>query len=78
VECCKYVTGTEWVSGGNDGSLQLWSQTKKRPIHVVRGAHGSGPAGGAWAAGRCVAAPAAAALALRLLLLRCKAMRRWF
>jgi len=40
VEAVAHVSGTEWVSGGADGTVALWSQTKKRPVHVVRGAHG--------------------------------------
>lgn len=40
VDCCKYITGTEWVTGSSDGTLALWSQTKKRPTSVLRKAHG--------------------------------------
>lgn len=40
VECCKYVTGTDWVSGSSTGGLQLWNQMKKRPVCHVREAHG--------------------------------------
>lgn len=40
VDCCKYITGTEWVTGASDGSLAMWSQTKKRPTSVLRKAHG--------------------------------------
>ena len=43
VECCAYVTGTEWVTGSSDGALALWSQLKKKPVAVVRGAHNAGP-----------------------------------
>lgn len=43
VECCAYVTGTEWVTGSSDGALALWSQLKKKPVAVVRGAHHAGP-----------------------------------
>lgn len=32
--------GTEWVTGASDGSLAMWSQTKKRPTSVLRKAHG--------------------------------------
>ena len=34
------VAGTEWVTGASDGSLAMWSQTKKRPTSVLRKAHG--------------------------------------
>lgn len=39
LDCCKYITGTEWVTGASDGSLAVWSQTKKRPTSVLRRAH---------------------------------------
>lgn len=41
-DCAKYVTGTDWLTGTCDGTLQLWSQMKKKPAAVVRGAHGPG------------------------------------
>jgi ribosomal RNA-processing protein 9 len=45
LESVAHVSGTEWVSGGADGTVALWSQTKKRPVHVVKGAHGGGGGG---------------------------------
>lgn len=39
VDCVRYITGTQWVSGASDGSLAVWSQMKKRPVSVVCGAH---------------------------------------
>jgi ribosomal RNA-processing protein 9 len=60
VECCKYITGTEWISGGNDGSVALWAQTKKRPVQVVRNAHGSSEAAGEAAAASAPAGEAGA------------------
>ena len=50
VDCVRYITGTQWVSGASDGSLAVWSQMKKRPVSVIRGAHAS-PSNGAAAAG---------------------------
>lgn len=35
----RYVTGTEWLSGNYDGSVALWSQLKKKPVHIMRKAH---------------------------------------
>jgi len=66
LDCCRYITGTEWLSGANDGSLQVWSQLKKKPVAMVRGAHGGGGGGGqqdaaAGEEGAAVAAAAAAA-----------------
>eukprot|EP00201_Polytomella_parva_P003859 CAMPEP_0175072908 /NCGR_PEP_ID=MMETSP0052_2-20121109/20211_1 /TAXON_ID=51329 ORGANISM="Polytomella parva, Strain SAG 63-3" /NCGR_SAMPLE_ID=MMETSP0052_2 /ASSEMBLY_ACC=CAM_ASM_000194 /LENGTH=410 /DNA_ID=CAMNT_0016340545 /DNA_START=20 /DNA_END=1248 /DNA_ORIENTATION=+ len=43
VDCCKYVTATEWISGGTDGVVHLWSQMKKRPVYTVRDAHNGLP-----------------------------------
>ena len=42
VQCHCHVgrVGTEWVTGASDGSLAMWSQTKKRPTSVLRKAHG--------------------------------------
>ncbi|KAG2439576.1 hypothetical protein HXX76_004928 [Chlamydomonas incerta] len=40
LDCVRFVTGSEWVSGGCDGGLHLWSNLKKKPVFVARGAHG--------------------------------------
>jgi ribosomal RNA-processing protein 9 len=50
IDAVRYVTGTQWLSGGADGSLALWSQMKKRPMSVVRGAHCRSSSEGAGAA----------------------------
>lgn len=40
VSClCRFVTGTEWVTGASDGSLALWTQFKKKPVQVIADAH---------------------------------------
>ena len=38
-DCCAPAAGTEWVTGGSDGTLAYWTQTKKKPISMVREAH---------------------------------------
>lgn len=43
MDSCAYLTGTEWVTGSSDGSVAVWSQLKKKPVAVVRGAHYAGP-----------------------------------
>jgi len=53
-DAVAHVSPTEWVSGGPDGGVALWSQLKKRPAAVVRRAH----AGGGGAAAAAVVAPA--------------------
>lgn len=42
MDCAAYLTGTEWVTGSSDGSVAVWSQLKKKPVAVVRGAHYAG------------------------------------
>eukprot|EP00475_Leptophrys_vorax_P045340 TRINITY_DN937_c0_g1_i1.p1 TRINITY_DN937_c0_g1~~TRINITY_DN937_c0_g1_i1.p1 ORF type:complete len:138 (-),score=37.45 TRINITY_DN937_c0_g1_i1:34-447(-) len=36
------VDQMSFLSGGQDGILNLWSKNKKRPVHQVRDAHGAG------------------------------------
>ncbi len=48
---CRYVTGTEWVTGSNDGLLALWSQLKKKPAWRVHDAHRETPESPAVGAG---------------------------
>ncbi|KAK4691331.1 ribosomal RNA-processing protein 9, partial [Phenoliferia sp. Uapishka_3] len=40
VDCVAMVDDTTFVSGGDSGSLCLWSITKKKPISTVQLAHG--------------------------------------
>ena len=39
IESVAYVSGGEWVSGGTDGALCLWSSQRKKPAAVVAHAH---------------------------------------
>ena len=32
LDAVRYVTGTEWLSGGADGSLALWRHAALRPL----------------------------------------------
>lgn len=41
-ECARFISQGEVVSGGNDGTLQVWNQLRKKPLSVVRSAHGPG------------------------------------
>jgi hypothetical protein len=45
IECCRYLTGSEWVTGSNGGMLELWSSMKKKPMQRLFGAHGAGALG---------------------------------
>lgn len=40
MDCIRFVTSNEWITGGCDGSVHLWAATKKKPVWVARGAHG--------------------------------------
>lgn len=39
IEDCAYINGSEWVSGSADGSVQLWNNTRKKPVCSIRDAH---------------------------------------
>jgi ribosomal RNA-processing protein 9 len=39
MDCVKMVNDEFYVTGGDDGSLSLWSNARKKPVHVVHGAH---------------------------------------
>ncbi|KAL4451525.1 hypothetical protein ABPG75_007187 [Micractinium tetrahymenae] len=51
IECCRYLTGSEWLTGSADGSVSLWSSTKKKPAFTMRGAHADPAADGEEAEG---------------------------
>ncbi|KAI3437620.1 hypothetical protein D9Q98_000072 [Chlorella vulgaris] len=51
IECCRYLAGNEWMTGSADGSLSLWSATKKKPMSTLRGAHADPNADGEGAEG---------------------------
>lgn len=40
MDCVKMVNDEFYVTGGDDGSLSLWSNARKKPVHVVANAHG--------------------------------------
>lgn len=42
MDCVKMVTDEYYVTGGDDGSLSLWFNGRKKPVHVVSHAHGAG------------------------------------
>ncbi|OMO83274.1 hypothetical protein CCACVL1_11469 [Corchorus capsularis] len=45
LECCCFVNHDEFLSGSDDGSIQLWSATRKKPVYIVKNAHALLPAG---------------------------------
>ncbi|KAH7301497.1 hypothetical protein KP509_23G029700 [Ceratopteris richardii] len=40
MECCCFINNAEFLSGADDGSVSLWNFMKKKPITVIRDAHG--------------------------------------
>jgi ribosomal RNA-processing protein 9 len=42
MDCVKMVNDEYYVTGGDDGSLSLWFNGRKKPVYVVRDAHGAG------------------------------------
>ena len=43
IESCAFSRGGEWVSGDASGALALWNVGRKKPVHVVPGAHAATP-----------------------------------
>lgn len=42
LDCIKMITNEYYVTGGDDGSLTLWSNGRKKPVFVHPNAHGAG------------------------------------
>lgn len=40
-DCCCFISDNEFLSGSDDGSIELWHALKKKPIFIVKNAHGS-------------------------------------
>ncbi|KAL6894600.1 hypothetical protein ACP4OV_008698 [Aristida adscensionis] len=39
LECCSFIDDKEFLSGSDDGSIELWSVMRKKPTHIIRNAH---------------------------------------
>jgi ribosomal RNA-processing protein 9 len=39
LECSCFISDSEFLSGSDDGSLELWSVMRKKPTHIVKNAH---------------------------------------
>lgn len=39
LECCCFINDSEFLSGSDDGSIELWHLLKKKPAHIIRNAH---------------------------------------
>lgn len=43
IDCCTMIDDQLFVTGSDNGSISLWSVSKKKPLHVLREAHGRDP-----------------------------------
>ncbi|KAL2609211.1 hypothetical protein R1flu_027784 [Riccia fluitans] len=41
MDCCCMVSNSEFFSGSDDGSVALWNTLRKKPLVVIKNAHGS-------------------------------------
>lgn len=39
LECCCFINDNEFLSGSDDGSIELWSLMRKKPTHLIKNAH---------------------------------------
>ncbi|ESR62163.1 hypothetical protein CICLE_v10014949mg [Citrus x clementina] len=39
LECCCFISNDEFLSGSDDGSIELWSLLRKKPVYIVKNAH---------------------------------------
>uniref|UniRef100_A0A0E0D3W0 Uncharacterized protein n=2 Tax=Oryza meridionalis TaxID=40149 RepID=A0A0E0D3W0_9ORYZ len=39
LECCCFIDDKEFLTGSDDGSVELWSIMRKKPTHIIRNAH---------------------------------------
>lgn len=41
LECCCFISNSDYLSGSDDGSIELWSMLRKKPVSIVKNAHPS-------------------------------------
>lgn len=39
LECCCFISNDEFLSGSDDGSVELWSLLPKKPAYIVKNVH---------------------------------------
>ncbi|OVA06566.1 WD40 repeat [Macleaya cordata] len=39
LECCCFISNDEFLSGSDDGSVELWNLLRKKPAYIVKNAH---------------------------------------
>jgi ribosomal RNA-processing protein 9 len=42
IDCVSLINEEQFLSGSNDGSLGIWSINKKKPLTILKNAHGLG------------------------------------
>lgn len=41
LECCCFISNQEFLSGSDDGRIEHWNILRKKPVHIIKNAHGS-------------------------------------
>ncbi|XWS35052.1 hypothetical protein CRYUN_Cryun21dG0093100 [Craigia yunnanensis] len=44
LECCCFINNDEFLSGSDDGSIELWSVLRKKPVYIMKNVHALLPA----------------------------------
>ncbi|KAF5752565.1 U3 small nucleolar RNA-interacting protein 2-like [Tripterygium wilfordii] len=39
LECCCFISNDEFLSGSDDGSIELWNVVRKKPVNIIKNAH---------------------------------------
>ncbi|XP_047945189.1 U3 snoRNP-associated protein-like EMB2271 [Salvia hispanica] len=39
LECCCFINNDDFLSGSDDGNVELWNVLRKKPVHIVKNAH---------------------------------------
>ncbi|KAF8037108.1 hypothetical protein BT93_B0123 [Corymbia citriodora subsp. variegata] len=39
LECCCFIGNDEYLTGSDDGSVEIWSMLRKKPVYIVKNAH---------------------------------------
>ncbi|KAL5771871.1 hypothetical protein ACOSP7_011480 [Xanthoceras sorbifolium] len=39
LECCCFISNDEFLTGSDDGSIELWGVLRKKPVFIVKNAH---------------------------------------
>lgn len=39
LESCCFINNDEFLSGSDDGSVELWNMLRRKPVYIVKNAH---------------------------------------